>query len=502
MLLDPTSMVFDENTNSHRTSAFGAPGGPGGSSSNNGYSTPSYAGSYADDSSFDDRRSASPFFVPSPNLQDVTLDTTSGSINNSNAFLASAHHIQQQSYSTAPSPSATSLNMPPPLLGDNQTFFGSADDLLAFREKYTNLQPGQQDGRFGTMQAGAMHDNWETASSLAGSAVNGQEGENGSRVPPGIRSTPGSVYEGQAGTGGEGELNNLRSNPAMQSSPDLNNLVLKDDDPNLKCEDTALEMSAERMFAPLPSPNLFPARDRESTLRAGHTTATGTVRGDTSSSRRQSHDVSSTDASQNPSTSSRGNDKSEGLFTASPADSPTLLSQDKGADVEPLGIPMSLPAIVSQPPTATQPQFDLSGPAGGTNSPPPSTQQPQFRMTERKASLRSPPLTNVDSPGSAGSGSGGAAKTSSLAPLAIPEKPDLTLTTATPTAIPRTATQRQDSTQAALDTVFSTFFDKRNSRLASPRTATQRQDSTQATLDSVFETFFDKKRTVSAVVRI
>lgn len=172
-------------------------------------------------------------------------------------------------------------------------------------------------------------------------------------------------------------------------------------------EGNGLEMAVGRMFAPIESPKLFPPSPaRNETLRAASASPgpeIGTV---------------------------------EPVFTASPSHSPRLAAQD---------VPASVPTFQRLSPSPTSPAFRTTSPPDG---------QP---------ALRSPPLSNGVGRTSAAADQN---RLSALAPLLIPAAPDLTLTTATPTAVPRTATIRQDSTQAALDTVFSTFFDKANHRPA------------------------------------
>lgn len=169
-------------------------------------------------------------------------------------------------------------------------------------------------------------------------------------------------------------------------------------------EGNGLEMAVGRMFAPIASPKPFPPSPiRDDTLKAA------------------------------PSPPVPEGEPVNRVFTASPSHSPRLAAQET----------TSMPTV----PTFSRLSPSPSSPAFRTTTASPPDGQP---------SLRSPPLPN---------GLGRPAdqnRLSTLAPLAIPAAPDLTLTTATPTAVPRTATMRQDSTQAALDTVFSTFFDKAN----------------------------------------
>jgi hypothetical protein len=166
-----------------------------------------------------------------------------------------------------------------------------------------------------------------------------------------------------------------------------------------------LEMAYERMFAPLPSPKLLnrnssPAPvqpSREDTLRA---------------------------SSHSPPVNMPL--PAEPTLTLSPAQSPNL-SASTGPPI---------PVFSTLSPSPTSPAFRNVGSSSPGSGP----------------TLRSPPLPHGLQQSEH--------KTGLLAPLAIPLAPDLTLTTATPTAMPRTPVGRQDSTQAALDTVFSTFFER------------------------------------------
>ena len=281
--LDPTSVIYDENSR--------------------GYATPSYAGSYADESSFDGYRSNSPFslpgsFMPSPDFR-------------------SDHDIN------------------PPILA-------SSHDLLTFREQ--NKRPNE----------------WDELSSITG----GNED---------TRSSTPSV------------LNNLDSSPSLLHDRPL--------------DGNGLEMAVERMFAPLPSPQLRPIGDQA--LRA--TSAPPIHLGD-----------------------------SAGQPNLSSSHSPRF---NGGNHVDP---PVPHLARLSPSPKST------------------SIFPQNIQQNSIQPSLKSPPLPYGIQQSES--------KMSQLAPLAIPMAPDLTLTTATPTAMPRTATTRLDSTQAALDTVFSTFFEKKADR--------------------------------------
>lgn len=315
-ILDPTSMVYDENSG--------------------GYATPSYAGSYADDSSFDDRRSHSPFDNTRP-------DSKSPGINN---------HQHNRTSSVAP--------QEPP-------FANNATDLLAFRD---SVQQGKSD--------------WgDDLSSL----------------------------------GGLDHVSTSRSSASNHpSSPGLGTSSVGIDAGN------GLEMAVERMFAPLTSPRLIPTK--EDTLRATSAPPPPPLQG----------------SSAPPSARS--------VFTASPAHSPILRASDapgQNNNQANIAVP-ALPSVTRYSPSPSIEGNFLH-------------QQQQQRQQEGQPSLRSPPLPHVINNNGSSSGTT-ENKNATLAPLAIPDKPDLTLTTATPTAIPRTATARQDSTQAALDTVFSTFFQR------------------------------------------
>ena len=296
--LDPTMAVYDENSG--------------------GYATPSYAGSVADDSSFDDRDfgSHSPFSRP----------------------------LSQQ--------------FTPDIRADlNQPFLHAGSDLYAFRD---------------TVRQTAS--DWDSASSVSGAADEVHSVHS--------RASPGNI----------------------NASPELGPKVYVN-------EGNGLEMAVGRMFAPMPSPKIFPPSPvRDDTLRA------------------------------NSSSPGEELEHIEPVFTASPSHSPQLAAQDTS------NLP-TIPTFSRLSPSPSSPGFKQTATS--------STAQDQ----QGQPSLKSPPLRR--GPGWPATTSD-QTRLSALAPLAIPATPDLTLTTATPTAVPRTATARQDSTQAALDTVFSTFFDKAN----------------------------------------
>jgi len=222
-----------------------------------------------------------------------------------------------------------------------------------------------------------------------------------------------SDWDDLSSLGGQDHVSTSRSSPSGHlSSPDLG----ARQQASSSYENNGLEMAVERMFAPLTSPRLLPTK--EDTLRA--TSA--------------------------PPPAFRGHSapvSARSVFTASPAHSPVLRAQDQSSGN--IAVP-SIPALA---------RFSPSPTAQGN-----FLQQQQQQLGQ--PSLRSPPLPHLNSQTSTQEN-----KNASLAPLAIPDKPDLTLTTATPTAIPRTATARQDSTQAALDTVFSTFFQRPANRQVS-----------------------------------
>lgn len=337
--LDPTSVVYDENSR--------------------GYATPSYAGSFADDSSFDDRE-----------------NDFASVYNNLNNYNTDGAH-SQQGYSKATTPesrndvlvgadkdASSSLNP--------QSAFAGAD-LLAFRESVKQQRE------------------WDDVSSASGYAHSHVSG-----APSG------------QGAGG-----------ALNSSPELRGGEAPLESGN------GLEMAVEMMFAPIPSPMPIPV-SREQTIR-------------TSSA--------SPPLAENQHRS-LGNAARQMAFTASPHASPRLHADGR------------TPGI-SEPELGSIPQLARSSPS-------PSPRAPAFRVEtaldspSRHPTLKSPPLPHGINQKEA--------RTNSLAQLAIPSAPDLMLTTATPTAVPRTATGRQDSTMAALDSVF-TFFNK-------PQTSEERKDST------------------------
>lgn len=218
-----------------------------------------------------------------------------------------------------------------------------------------------------------------------------------------------SDWDDLSSIGAQDRLSTSVSSPSGHlSSPDLG----ARQQPPSSYDNNGLEMAVERMFAPLPSPRLMPTK--EDTLRA--TSA--------------------------PSSAFQGLSapvSARSVFTASPTHSPVLRPQEL-QDNNTIA-PPSIPAFVRYSPSPTA-QANLL-----------------HQQQQGQPSLRSPPLPHLSNQTSNQEN-----KNASLAPLAIPDKPDLTLTTATPTAIPRTATARQDSTQAALDTVFSTFFQRSANR--------------------------------------
>lgn len=214
--------------------------------------------------------------------------------------------------------------------------------------------------------------------------------------------------------GGQDHVSTSRSSPSgHMSSPDIS---ARQQQASSNFEGHGLEMAVERMFAPITSPRLQP--EKENTLRA------------TSAPPPDYQGISAPVSARS-------------IFTASPAHSPVLRAQSDRPDN---GIVPSIPGFARFSPSPTAPGSFLQ----------------QQQQQEGQPSLRSPPLPHLNN-----QSSGQENKNASLAPLAIPDKPDLTLTTATPTAIPRTATARQDSTQAALDTVFSTFFQRPANRQVS-----------------------------------
>lgn len=218
-----------------------------------------------------------------------------------------------------------------------------------------------------------------------------------------------SDWDDLSSLGAQDRVSTSVSSPSGHlSSPDLGARQQS----TLSYDNNGLEMAVERMFAPLPSPRLLPTKS--DTIRA-------------TSAPPPAFQGLSAPAS------------ARSVFTASPAHSPVLRPQDsQGTQDSNSNASNVIPAFVRYSPSPTVPGNFLE-------------QQQQ----QGQPSLRSPPLHHLSNQSSSQEN-----KNASLAPLAIPDKPDLTLTTATPTAIPRTATARQDSTQAALDTVFSTFFQR------------------------------------------
>ena len=256
--------------------------------------------------------------------------------------------------------------------------------------------------------------------------------------------------EGDAGT---------RSSPSSVGnfdSPELGTSTKNFDDEHSHHEvaddrGNGLEMAVERMFAhpqhehesAMKNARLFPAGVRSSTreTRGRERERNGT--GDT---------LRAVSAPPPPHLPSSGIDhandnesQSEAILTASPQHSPKLAAADADRDGDPtkvqagVGVGVPVPAIAMLSPSPTGNVFP---PAIHTDH------QEKIEQLDQPI-LRSPPLAHHHSG-------------PTLAPLAIPDKPDLLVTS--PTAVPRTATMRQDSTQAALDTVFSQFFDNRENR--------------------------------------
>lgn len=214
-----------------------------------------------------------------------------------------------------------------------------------------------------------------------------------------------SDWDDLSSLGAQDHISNTRSSPSNHlSSPELGAKQMAS-----SFEGHGLEMAVERMFAPLPSPRLVPTK--EDTLRA-------------TSAPPPNFQALSAPAS------------ARSVFTASPAHSPVLGAQPDQVIINNNNNNIAVPQVQRY-------------------SPSPTSQGNFMQQQQGQPSLRSPPLPHLTNQSSNGEN-----KNALLAPLAIPDKPDLTLTTATPTAIPRTATARQDSTQAALDTVFSTFFQR------------------------------------------
>lgn len=384
--LDPTSVIYDENSG--------------------GYATPSYAGSFADDSSFDDRRSASPYFFASgPQQQQQSSSSalqqnahqTQSAGNSRPASVAGMHPtlpFLQSPFQTMASQGQTGSIFDAQQQQQQQLpAFGSANELYAFREQQGNLR-----------------NEWDENSSVAGHTNN----DDGYRSSPANSGIAYDVSGGATNNANDGTIGDVTA------------------------RQEGLEAAYERMFAPIPSPQLLP----RSTLQS--TSPPIPARDDTivapgSASKKNNLNQPVITLQQSEVAALRG-------FTASPAQSPGLSGSPAAAATATHSVPQI--AKVSPSPRTTSFSGSVSADAS------PREEDRSRRSSSVQPSLKSPPLPHGIQQSEP--------KTASLAPLAIPQAPDLTLTTATPTAIPRTATMRQDSTQAALDTVFATFFEKNN----------------------------------------
>ena len=412
--LDPTSTVYDENSG--------------------GYGTPSYAGSYADDSSFEDR--------------DLTLDF--GSFTN---FPLSDYDQQQPPQPQGPSQAQAQNQQPQPAASPGHPQQQPLQPLASAPQQPQQQHQGGQ-SPFASAFSHYQHPQGQGQYPQAqGQPVFGKTGADlyafrDANRPPAANEWDSNSSIGGASGASPAHTGNLHSSPEMgayQSSFSSSSFGGSGTGQGPVQEGNGLEMAVERMFAPLSSPQV---------LGATPSPPVPPVRDDTI----RSSSVPLLDPRDDPAAP---------LFTASPNHSPRLEAQGaEGSGGPHLASTTSLPNVPTLSrlsPSPASPSFrntHVHAPSQTQTPGLPYHPQPLRQLAhDVQPSLRSPPLPN----GVAHSLVSDQARLVQLAPLAIPERPDLTLTTATPTAMPRTAiTARQDSTQAALDTVFSTFFDRAN----------------------------------------
>ena len=412
--LDPTSTVYDENSG--------------------GYGTPSYAGSYADDSSFEDR--------------DLTLDF--GSFTNFPLSDYDQQQQQQQQHQQQHQPQAQDQqSQPAPSPGQQQQ---PVQPLASPPQQPQQHQQGGQSPFASAFSHYQQPQGLGQYSQSQGQPVFGKTGADlyafrDANRPPAANEWDSNSSIGGASGASPAHTGNLHSSPEMgayQSSFSSSSFGGSGQGGPVQVQEgNGLEMAVERMFAPFPSPQV---------LGATPSPPVPPVRDDTI----RSSSVPLLDPRDDPAAP---------LFTASPNHSPRLEAQGAEGSAGPhLASTTSLPNVPTLSrlsPSPASPSFRNTHVHAAPNTQgPPHHPQPLRQLAhDVQPSLRSPPLPN----GVAHSLVSDQARLVQLAPLAIPERPDLTLTTATPTAMPRTAiTARQDSTQAALDTVFSTFFDRAN----------------------------------------